>query len=144
MADHRFIGTWEFVTGVFEEASGAIVDPYGSGAKGLVVYDANGHMTVQLMGGERPALGVEDVSEADPDAVVEALASMTTYFGTYAVDPVAATVTHTVEAASHPDWVGRELQRRYEFVGDLLVLSTDPYVAGGRTVTGRLTWRRIA
>lgn len=132
------------MSGAFEGAGGATVDPYGPEARGVVVYGPRGHMTVQLMAGDRPSIGSDDVTEAEPSAVVAAMATMTTYFGTYRVDPDAGTVTHTVEAASHPDWYGRTLERRYEFVGDRLVLTTDPYVVGGRLVTGRLSWRRIA
>lgn len=143
VADERFIGTWRYESGRFTGEDGSSTDPYGDGATGLVVYDAAGHMTVQLMRGDRPRLGDDDVHRVDPTRVVASFAGLTTYFGTYRVDPDAALVVHEVEAASHPDWVGRFLSRRYEFEGDRLILTTQPFVVGAETVTGRLVWRRV-
>lgn len=121
-----------------------MTDPYGPGAKGMVVYDRLGHMTVQLFGGGRPSLGVDDVTAAEPSEVIDAFSKMTGYFGTYSVLPDEGIVIHVVEAATHPDWRGRSLRRHYHFDGDRLTLATDPYVVAGQHVVGRLTWRRLA
>jgi hypothetical protein len=52
-----------------------------------------------------------------------------TYFGTYTVDTTAHTVTHAVEGAWLPDWIGRRLVRRYRFDGpNRLELSVSGYV----------------
>ncbi len=61
------------------------------------------------------------------------------YFGTYAIDDDAGTVTHSVEGSNIFPWVGRDLVRHYEFVEGNLRLS----LKDGDRVTGSLTWERI-
>lgn len=70
---------------------------------------------------------------------------MSSYFGTYVVDTVAKTVTHTVLGAWTPDWIGRKLVRGYRFVGkDRIELRVITGVDGKPTRFGSvLVWERI-
>lgn len=45
-----------------------------------------------------------------------AVAGLTTYFGRYTVGTVSHTVTHVVEGAMSPDWIGGKLVRMYRFI----------------------------
>ena len=45
-----------------------------------------------------------------------AVAGLTTYFGRYTVGTVSHTVTHVVEGAMSPDWIGGKLVRTYRFI----------------------------
>ena len=67
------------------------------------------------------------------------------YFGTYALDPAARTVTHSVEGAMAPDWIGSKLVRAYRFLGPNVVelrVTTD--ASGQRVVNGAaLVWERV-
>ena len=57
------------------------------------------------------------------------------YFGTYSIDERAGTVTHHRQASIQPGDSG-DLVRRYEFVGDRLVLRPP-------NSTMEVTWERI-
>ena len=97
------------------------------------------------MGGRllgRPRLGVA-WEQASPEAARRAFTGLSTYYGTYAVDAQAMTVTHTVEGAMAADWVGTRLVRRYRFLTpDRIELSV---VADAQVVTSGLVlvWERV-
>ena len=110
-------------------------------ATGLIVYTADGFVSAQLYDARRPKLG-EQWDQVDPDAARASFVGLATYYGRYTVDPEQSTVTHIVEGAMSPDWVGSKLVRRYRFLGpdrvELGVLTT----AEGRSVTNEtlLVW----
>lgn len=68
-----------------------------------------------------------------------------TYFGTYAVDSAAGTVTHTVEGAMAPDWIGARLVRGYRFLTqDRIELRVITDATGQRTPNASvLMWERV-
>jgi hypothetical protein len=67
----------------------------------------------------------------------------TSYFGTYAIDPSARTVTHHVRGASYPNWMGHDQIRHYRIDGSYLVLSSPPILFQGESLKYILTWERI-
>lgn len=108
------------------------------------MYTTDGHMAAQLYDSRRQRLGVW-WEQADAAAARAAFVGLVTYFGTYKVDTVAKTVTHDVQGAMAPDWIGTKLVRGYRFLDvnrvELRVL-TD---ASGRTVSNGtvLLWERV-
>jgi hypothetical protein len=64
--------------------------------------------------------------------------------GRYRVDASRGTVTHVIEGAMSPDWIGTELVRGYRFRGpnrvELRVVTTAEGQAAGDTV---LVWERV-
>jgi hypothetical protein len=56
---NKFVGTWKLVS--FEELlpDGRVTYPYGEEPAGLLIYDAAGHMSVQVMRRDRPRLSFE-------------------------------------------------------------------------------------
>ena len=70
------------------------------------------------------------------------------YYGTYTVDESAGTVTHQLEGAMDPTYVGTDQVRQFEFVGDdrlLLTAIIDNELTReiGSVGTNVLTWERI-
>jgi hypothetical protein len=59
------------------------------------------------------------------------------YYGSYTIDPVAGTVTHHIEGASNPAWLGDNFVRWYRFEGGNLRLSLSSNF--GNT----LLWQRL-
>lgn len=140
----KFVGAWKLVSYVTTDSSGAKRSPWAPNSPGLIAYFADGTMAAQLYDGRRAPLG-QPVASAAPEVVRAALAGMASYFGTFTVDTVAKRVTHHVEGAYQPDWIGRDLVRSYRFVGanrlELTVVSN----ADGKVVAngGVLTWERV-
>jgi Lipocalin-like domain len=103
------IGAWRLLDIEVEGPAGREVDPfYGSGSRGLVIYDASGWFSVQIEGSGRPAVQVPSVrpapqqSESTARANAAVLDSYYAYYGTWSFDPVTSTVTHHAKGALYP------------------------------------------
>jgi len=130
-AAKRFIGTWRLVS----FTAGGKMDPNrGPNPLGLIQYDANGYMAVQIMPDRvRPKFAA---AEPTPDEAKAAIVGYTAYFGTYTIDEKALTVTHHRTGNINPGGLG-DFVRRYEFApGDRLILMPIENNHG-------LTWERI-
>ena len=131
--DPSIVGVWRVVSFVSGDASGKWQAAWGDHPSGLIIYTSDGHVSAQLYDPRRPKLG--QVTMALPlDPVQPSYQGLYTYFGTYVVDARAHTVSHHVEGAMAPDWVGSTLVRGYRFLDvnrlELRVI-TD---ASGRTI----------
>ena len=86
---------------------------------------------------------IVDSRAAYLEAARTAFVGLSTYFGTYTVDPQAQTVTHTVEGAMVPDCIGSKLVRSYRFLDpdrvELGVVPDAQVVASGLV----LAWERV-
>lgn len=129
-AAKRLIGTWRLVA--------AVNSPYGKwrGDKptGLIHYDANGTMGVQIMP-SRPRGKFASFLPTAEEAH-DALLGYTAYFGTYTVDEKKRTVTHHRLGNVNPGALG-DYVRRYEFLSDDRVVLMPVESGSG------LTWERI-
>jgi hypothetical protein len=126
------------------DSSGGAQPYWGDHPSGLIIYTADGHVAAQLYDTRRPRLGVQ-WDRVDATAALTAFAGLATYLGRYAIDADASTITHTVEGAMAPDWIGSRLVRGYRFLGpDLVELRVITDAQGRRVTNGTvLVWERI-
>ncbi len=136
------VGAWRLISMTSPDASGAHRPYWGEKPSGFLLYTADGRVAAQVYDTRRARLGVAWQS-ADAEAARAQYAGLSTYFGTYAVDPKAHTVTHAVEGAMVPDWIGSRLVRAYRFVDadhvELRVVADGQITADGLV----LQWERI-
>lgn len=137
MSASRLVGTWRLVSYVTNEPDGRRGKPYGE-AVGRLEYDARGNMAGQVM---RPDRGPVELGEGGAQQVRAAYLGYIAYFGTYDVSGDGRTVTHHVEGALNPAWVGGDQVRGVTFDGDRLVLTAEVPKAG-KVVAHVLTWER--
>jgi lipocalin-like protein len=124
----KLIGAWRYV-GTRREGK-----DYNRGAnpKGMLYYGPHGEMAVQIAPDvERKRAGGVMTAEEAFIAVKDYIA----YFGTHSIDEHAGTVTHHRYDGIQPGDTG-DLVRRYEFVGERLVLRPP-------NSTMEVTWERI-
>lgn len=96
-----FIGTWRIVS---------------DNSVGLMIYDAFGNMTAQVMPlRARPKYAG---TEPTPDEAKAAITGYLAYFGTYTVDEREHTITHHRKGSINPGQVGEDAVRRYQFASD--------------------------
>jgi hypothetical protein len=143
MGKERFIGTWKLVSSEFRRSDGEVTYPMGRNASGMLMYDASGHMSAQIIRPDRPAFASGDQFKGTPEEIKSAFKGCVSYFGTYEVDEEKGTVTHHVEGSLFPNWVGTDQRRFFQFSGDRLTLSTPPIPVGGQQVTALLVWERL-
>lgn len=138
------VGTWRLVSYVRTDSAGAVHPYWDDRPNGLIIYTADGHVAAQLYDSRRPPVG-HPWERATPEAARTAFVGLVTYFGTYALDSAAGTVTHSVEGAMAPDWIGSTLVRAYRFLGpDRVELRVTQDARGQRVVNGAaLVWERV-
>jgi hypothetical protein len=116
----RLVGRWRLAAyeAVSDEAS---IQPMGAGALGVLDYSADGKVSVHMM--RRGAEGYF------------------AYYGNYLVDESRSTVTHQLEMASEPSFVGASNLRHAKLEGRTLTLSGSMTIEG-KPHTIRVLWER--
>jgi len=142
MGKEQFVGAWKLVSSEFRRSDGEVTYPMGRDTAGMLMYDANGHMSAQVMRSNRPAFASGDQLKGTPEEIKAAFEGCVAYYGTYEINEEEGTVTHHVEGCSFPNWVGTAQRRFFEFSGNRLMLSSAPIPMGGEQVTATLTWER--
>lgn len=130
----QLIGMWRLVSIVDMKGEKRL----GENPTGLIVYDASGKMSVQIMPGTpRPKYAG---AQPTPDEAKAALNGYGAYFGTYTVDKKSRTVTHNLEGSINPGNIGVSWVRRYEFgPKNRITLITLPLTE----TSWRLVWERV-
>ena len=123
-AQTDIVGTWRLQSWIAQDQeSGATVDVFGVNPSGYMIYTPGGRVTVNLTAeGRKPLSGDRFSSPVEERAL--AFSTAIAYSGTYTVKGDA--VTHRVEIASFPNWVGTEQVRFMQIDGDKLTFKTPP------------------
>jgi hypothetical protein len=132
---HGLVGTWRLVEFADLDKEGKWQYRFGEHPRGYFVYDATGHVHIQIM--KTPALA--PFPEANiavgklPSAehALGAYAAYVAYFGTYTVDEKKLVVTHHVEGSLAPEFTGTDQPRPFKLEGNRLE------IGDGKT------WRRV-
>ena len=141
-ATEKLVGTWKLTAFEDRPAKGPVKYPYGNTPAGLLIYDATGHMSIQIMKLPHPkvASGDEDkVTEKEKLALFDAYEA---YFGTYQVDWTKHVVTHNVEGDLWDVYMGTAQERPFELNGDRLTL-TPHWEEDGQKMQGIRTFERV-
>jgi len=143
MSADNFVGTWRLISTEFRSQDGSPAQsPYGPQPQGILVYDAHGNMSAQLAQSNRKPFATADRKAGSDAETRAAFESYQAYAGRYTVNEDEHVVTHTVNQALLPNWVGGEQRRHYSFEDGKLVLRTPPMTIGGERVSGVLVWEK--
>jgi hypothetical protein len=142
MTAEQFIGTWKLVSTDYRDMNGSQRYPYGENPVGMLIYDADGHMAVQIMRRDRPAIAA--IEETSLEQIQLAFGGYTACFGTYDVNEQEGSVIHHLEACLLP-WYGGDQKTYFEFTGNRLTLRPHaPRTIGGVVLSGSLVWARVS
>lgn len=133
----QFLGGWSLVKIERRGPDGELISPPIEDRMGYLIYGSSGHMGVTIMPPERVRYA-ED--EPTADEALAALATYTSYFGTFTVNAVEGFVTHHVEGRLNPGGAGSDYQRFYRFTENSLTLQPP---VGDDGVKAELTWERL-
>jgi hypothetical protein len=129
------MGTWRLVEFADLDKDGKWQHRFGEPPRGYFVYDATGHVHIQIM--KIPPLLPfleANVAQGKPPSAEHALAAYcayVAYFGTYTVDAEKHVVTHHVEGSLAPEFTDTNQPRPFKLEGDRLE------IGDGKT------WRRV-
>lgn len=123
-------GTWKFESMVVKTECGKTVYPYGERLFGMLIYTAGGHMSALLMNPDRKNFASDDLKAGTAEEIKQAYEKFDAYCGTYTIDEEKGTVTHHVEGAKFPNWVGTDQVRYFELKGDRLQIKATIKIEG--------------
>lgn len=141
MDGNQLVGTWRLVSMESRDADGQVSYPFGRDPLGLLIYSADGCMSVILTSSDRPPFAAGDLLRGTGEEQARAATTCVAYAGRYEVHE--GTVVHHVETSLFPNWVGGAQDRRCALEGDRLVLSTPPLLQDGRERRSLLVWKRV-
>jgi hypothetical protein len=144
------VGAWRLVDIEVKGAGVREVDPfYGTGCRGLLIYDPSGWFSVQIEGSGRPLAEVPSVrpSGAASDSAARLSAAVLdtyyAYYGTWSFDPVTSTVTHNAKGALYPSEDEATYSQHVEIIRRQLIFSRTQNIAGHVTIQTK-RWERVS
>jgi lipocalin-like protein len=129
----KLVGTWKVISWESLRSNGQILNLWmGPRPTGLIIYQPNGYMAVQIMADPRPTFAQRPATTpASSDEFRNAFFGYYAYWGTYTINDAGNGVVHNVLGSERPEEVGRKLLRAVSLDGAKLVITTPSYKAGG-------------
>lgn len=138
----NFIGAWHLIDWRIEYADGAVTRPFGEGARGYIVYSANGIMTASITKALRQPFGIANVRNASETQKAEAFDSYFHYAGSWRID--GEDVVHAVTMSLNADMTGTEQRRLAVFDSKGgLTLSAREALKDGASRHHILQWQKM-
>ena len=138
----ELVGTWKLVSCVGTWSDGRVAYPYGPNPAGVLVYDAAGNFSAQIVSQGRPRFESGNLLKGTPEEIKAAFEGYVAYYGTYEADEAAGRLTHHVEGSLFPNWTGVDQTRVYAFTDEKLRMTTPPFVGKRVQLTLTLEWER--
>ena len=138
----RMIGSWKLIS--WNVVSGGVekTAPMGNGAVGIITYNPDGFMCVNIMAPNRPKFASPDVSVSSLNEKSGAFETFIGYCGRYEVNEAERFVTHRLDTSSYPNWTGCAQKRFVELSANQIKLSTPPILQQGAQLVHVLVWER--
>jgi hypothetical protein len=136
-------GVWVMDSAYEIHADGSRTTNYGEHPKGLFNVDRGGRYNMQIFKAGRPAFASGDKARGTPEEYKAALVGISTHIGKVTIDRVRHQLIFDVDAASFPNWEGKQQVRDYTFKDGLLSYAV-PASASGSGTTAYSVWRRAA
>lgn len=125
------VGTWKLDRFENRLKDGTIVRPYGEHPRGYFVYDATGHVHIQVMRNPPPAhFASGDEEKPTSEETLKLYSTYVAYFGTYRVDKEKGLLTHVVEGSLNPFYTDTDQLRPYKLKGDTFIIEADDPESG--------------
>lgn len=138
------VGNWRLLAVETLRDNGEVSTAWmGDKPVGLITYQPNGLMSVQIMRDPRPVFASGSRASGTPDELRKAFFGYYAYWGTYVVHATDNSVSHQIAASLYPEEVGTVYTRFFKLDGQRLVLTAAPITYDGRQIVNRLTWERV-
>ena len=141
--DSPVLGIWKLISLQTEADDGTVTYPFGKDVTGLLVIDAKGYFSVQLLDTKRPSFKSGDPRDGTSEEVKTAFENYIGYYGAFDLDETKGATIFHVRGAWFPNWIGTDQTRYCSLSENRLTISTAPALYGGKTVVGKLIWERV-
>lgn len=136
-------GAWVMDAAYEIRADGTRVTNYGEHPMGLLMVDADGRYSLQIFRIGRAKFASGDKTLGRPEEFREAVLGSSTHFGRVKVDQANHRLTFDIEAASYPNWEGKQQVRDFSFEGGLLTYQVPASASGNGTIAYSI-WRKVS
>jgi len=135
------VGTWtlELCDNILPD--GTRIELYGPHPKGLLIFDAAGRYSMQIMSASRPRFAANDKSKGTPDEYAAAIKGTNAHFGHYTVDETAHVIISHVDGATYSNWENTDRKSPFILEGDTLTYKVLTPTTGGNAI-GEVRWKR--
>ena len=122
----RLVGTWKAVSWESVRRNGQVLNVWmGLHPTGLIIYQPNGYMAVQIMADPRPTFAENPATTLPAyDEFRNAFFGYYAYWGSYTINEDGNGVVHHVQGSERPGEVGLNYQRSVAIDGAKLVITT--------------------
>ncbi len=141
--DSPVIGMWKLISIQTQADDGTLTYPFGKDVDGLLIIDARGYFSVQLMDMKRPSFKSADARGGTPKEVKTAFENYIGYYGTFDLDETKGAIIFHVKGAWLPNWIGSDQIRYCTLNGNRLTITTAPVLFDGKNAVGKLIWERV-
>jgi hypothetical protein len=138
----QLVGTWAIVLVDNVRADGSRINLYGPNPRGIAMFDAEGHYSLQIMSEGRPKFAANDKSKGTSEEYKATVQGSNCHFGRYTVDEANHSVTLHVEHATFSNWEGTDLTWPLTLTGDESKITIPHPTTGGADVTGEVGLKR--
>jgi hypothetical protein len=137
----QLVGTWTFVSALDVHPDGKKVDRWGSGAKGIFIFDGQGHFAQFITRADLPKFAAGTADKGTPEETKAVLAGFVASFGTYTVNEADKTIDTHIEGSVFPNLIGRDQKRSISALTADELKYTNPTTSMG--MIAEATWRRV-
>jgi|SRR5262245_42576179 hypothetical protein len=138
----QIVGTWTHVSTKYKFPDGKTTDTFGSNAKGILMFDASGHVALLNMRGDLPKFASKDRTKGTPEENKAVVEGSFAYFGTYTVSEAERTFNVHYEASTFPNFDGTDVKRTITSLTADEMKYTTPVASIGQGVVVEAVWKR--
>ena len=88
----QLVGTWMLVSTLDTNKDGTKTDRWGPSAKGLAIFDANGHYSFMIARTDIPKFAADSVMQGTAEENKAVMQGIIAFFGTWSVDEATKTL----------------------------------------------------
>jgi Lipocalin-like domain len=136
----QLVGTWTFVSAIDNNKDGTKTNRWGPNAKGLIIFDANGHFSFMIARADIPKFAADSVMQGTAGENTAVVKGIIAYIGTWSVDEANKTLITNIDASSFPNLNGKSQKRIINSLTADELKYTNPATSAGTTTEA--VWRR--
>jgi hypothetical protein len=139
----RLAGAWTLVSIHNVRADGTRYELFGANAKGLLIFDRDGHFSLHVTRAGRTMFASENRMTGTTEENRAAVQGMISLVGTFTVNEQDRSMLLRVESSSYPNLDGTEQRQSFRIIGDQLSWPDAAPIAGPTgDLRSDLVWRR--
>jgi hypothetical protein len=136
----QLVGTWTPVSIQNVRPDGSKGDSFSPTPKGILMFDSNGHFSLQILRPDMPKYASNNRLQGTPEENKATVQGVIASYGTYTVNEADKSYTMHMVGSSWPNYDGTDQKRTVTFNGDEMNLSFSGGSLGGN---GNQVWKRM-